>query len=132
VEFRGDAQYQLGELLPAAIRRVRALYKRGKDAANSWGQKDVVQDLESRAAKFDAVAAASSVELWQVNAAIHFNGWENLTKSDFQPVVNAFQALLQGFACVACSECLRVSPERETAESLRCECGKTNVNLRSK
>ncbi|MBI3372908.1 MAG: AAA family ATPase [Betaproteobacteria bacterium] len=132
VEFRGDAQYQLGELLPAAIRRLRTLYKRGKDAANSWGQKDVVQSLDSCSAKCDAVAVASNAEQWQVNAAIHFNSWENLTKRDFQPVVKAFQDLLQGFACTACGERLRVSPERETAESFRCECGKTNVNLRNK
>lgn len=42
VEFRGDAQYQLGELLPAAVARMQKLYRSAKDAANSWNQKDVV------------------------------------------------------------------------------------------
>lgn len=132
VEFRGDGQYQLGELLPAAIGRMRGLYRRGKDAANSWGQNDVVRELGDRGNKFDALAAATNVEQWQVNTAIHFNKWENLTKGDFEPVVKAFRNLLEGFTCIACGECLRVSPERETAESLRCECGKTNVNLCNK
>ena len=48
----------------------------------------------------------------------------------FAPVVNAFRNLLGGFTCSDCHEYLRVSPERETPESFRCECGKMNFNLR--
>lgn len=132
VEFRGDAQYQLGDLLPAAIACVRTLYKRAKDAANSWGQKEVVQDLARRATEFDTLAASTNAEQWQINAAVHFNNWESLTKGDFEPVAKAFRNLLQGVTCVDCGQGFRVSPERETPDSLRCECGKTNVNLRSK
>jgi hypothetical protein len=67
-----------------------------------------------------------------VNVAVHFNSWDNLGKEDFEPVVKAFRELLGGFTCSDCKEYLRVSPDRETPESLRCECGKTNMNLRKK
>jgi hypothetical protein len=132
VEFRGDAQYQLGELLPAAVTRMRRLLARAKEAANSWNQREVTEQLTGGESKFGMLADASKAEQWQVNAAVHFNSWDNFGKEDFEPVVEAFRDLLGGFTCSDCNEYLRVSPDRETSESLRCECGKTNINLRKK
>jgi recombinational DNA repair ATPase RecF len=132
VEFRGDTQYQLGELLPPAITHMRNLYRRGKEVANSWNQKEVIGQIAARESKFAALADTSKAEQWQVNVAVHYNIWDNLGKEDFEPVVKAFKELLGGFACSECKEYLRVTPERETPESLRCECGKTNINLRKK
>jgi len=132
VEFRGDAQYQLGDLLPAAIKRMRELYRRAKEAANSWNQREIVEQLAAREAAFAKLAETSNAEQWQVNVAVHYNSWDNLCKEDFEPVVEAFQNLLGGFTCSDCKEYLRVSPDRETPESLRCECGNTNINLREK
>lgn len=60
------------------------------------------------------------------------SSWHNLGSEDFAPVVNAFRELLSAFTCSDCSDYLRVSPDRETPESVRCECGKTNINLRKK
>jgi hypothetical protein len=47
VEFRGDARFELGDLLPSAIGRFRKFLKEGKAAAQSWGQ----------TAQFEAVSA---------------------------------------------------------------------------
>ena len=132
MEFRGDAQYQLGELLPAAITHMRKLHIRAKEAANSWNQREVIVQLAARESKFAMLAETSKAEQWQVNAAVHFNSWDNLGKEDFEPVVKAFWDLLGGFTCSDCSEYLHVSPDREIPESVRCECGKTNINLRKK
>ncbi|GEM_PF-195016 len=132
VPFHGEAQYQLGELLPAAVSRLKDLYRHGKKAANSWNHRDVVKQLEEREKTFTSLVDTSKVEQWQVNVAVHFNSWDSLTRNDFQPVVKAFQELINGFACIDCAEYLRVSPDRETPESLRCDCTKTNINLQSK
>jgi len=51
VEFRADAQFQLGELLPAAVNHLRRIYARAKEAANSWNQKDVVVAIAERTMK---------------------------------------------------------------------------------
>lgn len=132
VPFHGDAQYELGELMPAAIQRLKRLYAKGSAAANSWGQKELVKHLSGRSAGFTTLADASRAEQWQVNAAIHFNSWENLTKEDFQPVVDAFRSLLAGFCCPKCGEYLFVSPDRESPDAVRCGCGDTNINLKEK
>ncbi len=75
---------------------------------------------------------SSQVEQWQVNAAVHFNSWANLGPKDFAPVARAYRELLGAFACSDCADLLRITPDRETREALRCDCGKTNINLKVK
>jgi len=99
---------------------------------SSWNQKEIIEGLAGRESNFGMLAERSKAEQWQVNAAVHFNSWDNLAKEDFEPVVKAFWDLLGGFTCADCGEYLHVSPDRETPESLRCECGKTTVNVRKK
>jgi recombinational DNA repair ATPase RecF len=132
VEYRYDGQYQLGELLPPAIAHLRKLYKSAKEIASGWNQKDTVAALAAREAAFGLAAQTSQVEQWQVNVAVHFNSWENLKKEDFVPVVKAYQVLLAAFTCEKCGEYLHVSPDRETPESLRCDCGQTTINLKKR
>jgi hypothetical protein len=132
VEYHGDAKYQLGELLPAATSRLKEVLKRARDAAVSWDQKELADAIGKRAADFARLVTASNVEQWQVNAAVHFNTWENLSPSDFGPVVKAFRELIAAFFCPECGACLRLSPEREKPESIRCACGTTNLNLKRK
>ena len=132
MEYRGDARYQLGELLPAAVLRLRKLFKSAKDAASSWNQRELVERVGAREAAFSEVVDKSKVEEWQVNVAVHFNSWDNLAKGDFKPVAKAFRHLLEAFRCSDCVGFLRVSPEREEIEALRCACGKVNINLSTK
>ncbi len=132
VEYRYDGQYQLGELLPPAIAQLRRLYKSAKEIANAWNQKETVSALAEREATFSLAAQTSQVEQWQVNVAVHFNAWENLKKEDFVPVAKSYQDLLAAFTCAKCGEYLHVSPDRESAESLRCDCGQTAINLKKK
>jgi ABC-type cobalamin/Fe3+-siderophores transport system ATPase subunit len=132
VGLRGDAHYQLGELLPSAISHLRNLLKRAKEAANSWNQKEMVEQLVVWSDEFSSLANSTNVEQWQVNVAVHFNSWDNLGKEDFRPVVQVFRDLLAKFACPDCDEYLRVSPDREMPEIVRCGCGKTNMNLKKK
>lgn len=129
VEYRGDARYQLGELLPAAVSRLRKLLSSAKEAASSWNQKEILEELVARTAGFSELVNRSNIEQWQVNVAVHFNSWDNLEKGDFAPVAKAFRELLEAFRCPDCGGFLRVSPEREKVETLRCACGKTNINL---
>jgi hypothetical protein len=77
VEFRGDAQYQLGDMLQPAIGKLNALLREGK------ARKRV---------------AATNADKWQINPAVHYNEWATLTRQDFAPVVKAYQ-LVKSFSC---------------------------------
>lgn len=132
VEFRADAQYQLGELLPSATKRKRELLTKAKVAANSWNKPEVVAQIGAREGAFGKLVEDSKIEYWQVNAAVHFNSWASFTKNDFAPVVQAYKNLLAAMACAGCSSYFRVAPDREDAEFLCCDCGTTNFSLQAK
>jgi len=134
VEFRSDAQFQLGDLLPAAVGKLGAILKEGKAAAQTWAKTDEVKAIEVREAEFKKRVAATHIERWQVNAAIHYNGWATLAPNDFSPVVQAYRELLRSFTCSypACLSLLYVQPERGSRQEVRCACGGTNINLRRK
>jgi FPC/CPF motif-containing protein YcgG len=131
VEFRGDAQFQLGDLLPSAVGQFGKLLREGKAAAQSWGQKDKMVTLTTLESDFKKSVEGSKVEQWQVNTAIHYNQWENLQKADFEPVVLAYRALLGHFRCAeaTCGALLAVVPERNQRETVRCPCGANDINL---
>ncbi len=133
VEFRGDAQFTLGDLLPSATRALGELFKRAKAAANSWGQKDAVGSIATRDAAFADAKTKTGHEQWQINTAVHFNAWANLQKPDFEPVVAAFKGFTGAFTCSTCQEMFYVVPEQgEKKEGLRCGCGALNLNLLAK
>jgi hypothetical protein len=132
VEFRGDAQFVLSDLLPNATSTLGDLLKKAKVTANSWNQKDVIAKIEAREVAFTEAKVKTNHEQWQVNAAVHFNAWADLKKEDFAPVVTAFKAFAGSFGCVTCEEMYFVAPDRGKKEALRCGCGGLNLNLLQK
>jgi len=134
VEFRLDSRFELGDLSTSAISRLRQLLKEAKAAAQSWVQKEALDKISALEAELEKKAAASNVEQWQINPAIHYNAWENLDRNDFSPVVSRIRDLLICFSCAqdVCRSPLYVMPERGTRENLRCNCGHINFNLVAK
>ncbi len=134
VEFRGDAQFQLGDLLPPATSQFSKLLGEGEKAATSWGKTAEAAAIKKRKEDFDALVTQSQLENWQTNSAIHYNQWMNLGASDFAPVVSVFRKLIESFFCVEanCVALFHVVPERGQRESLKCACGTININLQKK
>jgi len=128
VEFRGDTQYVLSDLLPNALSALGESLKKAKAAANSWNQKDSIAKIQAQEVTFSAAKVETKCEEWQVNAAVHFNAWANLSKEDFIGVVVAFRSLTSAFVCATCNQMYFVTPERGRKEGLRCRCGALNLN----
>ena len=131
-QFRADGDYELGELLPAVLKRLKEHYGTAAKAAQSWGNTDARDAAVKRKDDLSAAAGASNVEQWAVNKAVHYNAWANFGKKDFEPVVAAFKDLLIHFKCATCGSWLYVTPKRGPAESLRCGCSAVNINMKSK
>ena len=132
VEFHGDAQFDLGDLLPSAIAALSGAYRRAKAAANSWNQQTTVAAIAARSDDFDAIKTKASVDQWQINAAVHFNAWADLQRQDFAPVAVNYKNLVEAFSCSACCEMLSITPRKGNKEALRCSCGAVNYNLLEK
>lgn len=129
--FRADGNYELGELLPSVLKRMKDHCGKAADAAQSWGKNADKEAAGKRKTVLSTSSAAMNVEQWAVNKAVHYNEWANFGKKDFEPVVAAYKELLESFTCAACESWLYVTP-RGTPESLRCPCNAISLNLKSK
>jgi hypothetical protein len=61
-QFRADGNYELGDLLPAVLARMKDLYSKVATAAQSWGKNDEKETISERKAALSATAGASNVE----------------------------------------------------------------------
>lgn len=129
VDYKGDAQYTLNDLLPNAVAKFNKCLRAAKASAVSWGDQALIQVIAAREAQFDKRAKAAFGDQWQMNAVIHYNEWENLTPNDFRPVVTAFRDLVTCLSCEQCHDVFHPLPAMGDAQSLRCYCGRTNLNL---
>jgi hypothetical protein len=130
-QFRADGNYELGDLLPAVISRLKRLYVKASESAKSWGNGTLADIISTKKEKLLAEADSTNIEQWVVNKAVHYNSWANFSKNDFEPVVRSFKELLSCFNCEECSSWQYVTP-RINSEALRCNCNKTNINLKMK
>ncbi|MEK7618467.1 MAG: AAA family ATPase, partial [Patescibacteria group bacterium] len=132
VEFRGDSQYQVGDLMPCAVLSLQNLYKEAIDAATSWGNTQLVQEITDRKNALASALTTAGYDQWQINGTIHFHEWDNLSKQDFAPVVEAFKKLIQNFNCPDCACLFEILPDRGHKKTVKCTCGSTNINLERK
>ena len=130
--YNSDMRWQLDDWLPAAMEEYKNLLRRAKGAASSWGNQEAVENLSKLESIRSQVHARTQAEQWAINATVHFNNWENLSKQDFTPVVEAFKDLQTLFECANCSRMLEKSPRKGAAQSVKCLCGIVNWNLSHK
>ncbi len=131
IPFRADANYELGDLLPAVLSRMKELHGKAAEAAQSWNNKAAAEAVAARKAALAAASAGTNVEQWAVNKAVHYNKWANFGKRDFEPVVAAFKDLLGGFRCEPCDSWIYLTP-RVNPEAVRCDCNGISLNLKLK
>jgi DNA-binding transcriptional regulator YiaG len=132
VEFRGDAQFMLNDLLPNAASAFQSALKKAKMAAASWGKKDDEASIQLMEDDFVEARKAAFGDQWQVNPAVHYNEWATFDVKDFKPVAAAFRELVHQMSCPKCEQILGISPERGPKDALRCDCATVNLNLKAK
>lgn len=130
--FHADGNYELGELMPAVLKRLKDLCGKAADAAQSWGNTAAKEEAGKRKGLLSSSSGATNVEQWAVNKAVHYNEWANFGKKDFEPVVAAFKELLGCFSCNKCESWLYVTPRGGSPDALRCGCSAISLNLKAK
>ena len=108
---------------------MKSLCGKAADAAQSWRNTVDREAATKRKTSLSTSNAATSVEQWAANKAVHYNEWAIFGKKDFEPVVAAFKELLFCFRCETCESWLYVTP-RVNPESLRCACNAISLNLK--
>jgi RecF/RecN/SMC N terminal domain len=132
VRYSLGARLELGDFAPAAMSRLRDLLKVSKKSANSWNAGEKLAALEEIESTAKQVFARTNVERWAINDTVHYNAWENLSATEFKPVVEAFQDLFDLFRCTTCGTMLRVETAGHFESTVRCDCGSVSWNLTEK
>ncbi|MBE0532028.1 MAG: AAA family ATPase [Rhodospirillales bacterium] len=134
VEYRGDSNYDLGDLLPSTISRWKDRLEKGIKSAGRWGHDEVKAALEAKLAEANTLIQKTNAERWAINKSVHFNEWENFTNAEFKEVADAFKALLDHIRCTnsKCGGYPYLTPRKGASEQLRCSCGTININLKTK
>ena len=129
ITYNSGMQWQLDDWLPAAMDQYRDLVRRGRRTALSWDDKDAVLDFDKLESDRKQIYDRTYVEQWSINASVHYNNWENMSKEDFLPVAAAFSDLWRLFECSACEGLLEKVPRKGSLQSVQCRCGQINWNL---
>lgn len=133
IEFRGDGQYDLGDLMPHVLKQWRTFLENGEKSAIKWNLEEEKTTLAGMRATAKELIAKTNTEQWAINPSVHFNEWANLRAHEFQEVVDVFRTLLEHLCCEnpVCLSYLYISPRKGQPEELRCNCGKTAINLKT-
>jgi energy-coupling factor transporter ATP-binding protein EcfA2 len=120
------SDWDLGELLPAALERHRELLGRAKSAANKRNDSQMMAVLQQRDDTGRRVRNDFFGESPQVNRNIHYSVWHQASAQDFRGVVNAFRELWALFKCPDCESVLTLSTRQEGPDSIVCNCGRVS------
>jgi len=132
IEFSGDGNYDLADLMPHVLKRWRILLEDGEKSASVWRLNDKKAAIAAMRTRAKDLIAKTNTEQWAINPSVHFNEWVNLQAHEFSEVVNAFKELLEHLRCEnpTCKSYLYVSPRKGQHEELRCNCGAMVINLK--
>lgn len=131
VPYKGNHQWELGDFAPAAVSIYKDYLRKSKSTFQKMKQPDKVEELNGLEQKANDIINKSQVEQWIVNENVHYNRWENFTKEDFMPVVEAFKDLFGLFTCSFCGSIIAVSYTKAVTPktTVSCGCGKIFLNI---
>lgn len=124
VPYKSNFRWELSDLLNGALAQYKNLVKKGKEAANSWDNKEKIDYFTELESIKNQIVQRANIEQWIINDSVHYNSWANYTANDFRPIVEAFQDLFDIFSCVKCESLLTISTNiKKRAVGVRCNCG---------
>ena len=131
IHYKGSRQWELGEYDSASISALKSFSEKAIKNFKKQGDEEKAADVEAFYDNAKKVIAKSQVEQWAINAEVHYNSWSDMTKNDFEPVVQSFKELFGLFQCDSCGKPLIL--ERGVGEhkskSLSCNCKKISWNV---
>lgn len=134
VTYKPDSTYDLGDFTDAANGRYGELLGKVMASASSWKNEEAERRARDLKARRSAALSMYGQENWVINKLVHHNGWAAMVANDFTPVVVAARQFLGLFQCenLDCGSWIHVVGKGKDEESLRCDCGGYNLNLKVK
>ena len=129
IVYNSGLIWQLDDWLGSAMYQYKSLLTRARQAAVTWNDDAVTDNLLEQDSIRKQIFDRINMEQWAINPAVHFNNWENMSRQDFIPVVEAFKDLHALFQCSKCGFLLElIDPKRQRV--VKCRCSRVSWNLR--
>jgi hypothetical protein len=132
VKYKSNQRWELGDWCPAATTKYLDLLKTAIKSATSWGKEKDLTKLSEQLKVAGKIIQDSQMEQWAINAAVHYNNWENLNRKEFTTVVDSFGELTSLFACDKCGVLIEVLYSEYEPVRVCCPCGNMDWNLTMK
>ncbi|GAB6860210.1 AAA family ATPase [Haloplanus litoreus] len=132
VPFKSNSRWTLGDFQSGAISRYKELLRASKAAEQSWGgDTSHISELEDEATEVvDRIYEYGGA----INPNVHYNEDESTfascTPKELQPAVDAYRDFYELLWCDECGACVYISMDGQQEDSLRCNCGQLDLNLR--
>ena len=114
ITYNSNLQWELNDWMFAAMESYAELLKRARKAASSWKNHEMFEELSEQESIRSQIRGRIFTEQWTINPSIHYNAWENMSKEDFLPVVEAFRDLHGLFECTDCGTLIERFPRKGT------------------
>ncbi len=129
VQYKINHNHDLNDFLTGALSQYNKILKLAKQSANSWSNKELLEDLKLTESTSSQIFKRVGGEQWAINVNVHYNEWSNFIAQDFKQVSESFQDLFSVFKCNECAGLLKLISSGSVKESIKCNCGKVNWNL---
>lgn len=127
IKYKGNHEWELGDLAPAAISSYKKYLKEGKNNFKKMNQEEKYEKLKKIEKHSNEIINKTQVEQWIINKNVHYNRWEEFGKEDFEDVVKAFKELFGLFKCNSCKSTISLNTGKEdegkTRKIVSCNCG---------
>lgn len=132
VEFKGDGQYNLSDLMRPVVDRWNNKLKEAIKVEQGWEKTEKVACLTALKSKVSEAYQKIQDEWWQLNATVHFNKFIQLEDREFREVIAAFSDILSTMRCETCQHYVELERHGGASEFIRCYCGGIDINLNRK
>jgi len=126
LEYEGSHRWELGSYAPAAISTYKRYLKKAKSNFQKMKQAEKFTELSEFEKRVNEIIDKSQIEQWIINENVHYNRWEEFSRNDFEPVVEAFKDLFGLFTCSSCGASIEINKSKT---KVSCSCGKIFWNV---
>lgn len=134
IEYKTDVDYSVWDILRAAIESWLDILGSGISVASAWGRSDTVSLLQARLTEAETLSSRFEKALQDTSISEHTKRWKNSQKREIQRFAQTVRALLNHLRCqnTKCGGFPYLVPRTGTPEQVRCDCGRININLKTK
>ena len=126
IDYEGSHRWDLGNYAASAISAYKRNLKKTKNNFQKMNQVEKYKKICELEDRSNEIIDKSKIEQWIINENVHYNHWEEFSREDFKPVVEAFKELFSLFSCSSCGSSMEIDKPKM---KVTCSCGEIFWNV---